>query len=131
VAAEAVCEHEEEDLDIVAWALVELIEAAARCGRPEAAAVPLERLCARTQACATNWALGIEARSRALLAGGPDADDLYREAVDRLERTRVQVHLARARLVYGEWLRREGRRMDARRQLRAAHEMRAPAGAGP
>jgi DNA-binding CsgD family transcriptional regulator/tetratricopeptide (TPR) repeat protein len=120
-AAQTACEHD--DLDIVAWALVELVEAAARCGRPEAAATALERLCERTSACATDWALGMEARSRALLRDGPEAEDLYREAVERLARTRVTVHHARAHLVYGEWLRREGRRVDARQQLRSAHDM--------
>jgi DNA-binding CsgD family transcriptional regulator len=120
-SAQAACEHD--DLDIYAWALVELVEAAARCGRPGDAAGALERLGERTQACATHLALGIEARSRALLSHGDEADGLYREAVERLARTRVAVHHARARLVYGEWLRREGRRVDAREQLRAAHDM--------
>jgi DNA-binding CsgD family transcriptional regulator len=120
-AAQAACEHD--DLGLVAWALVELVEAAARSGRPEAAAATLERLCERTQACATDWALGIEARSRALLSDDRGADALYQEAVERLARTRVAVHLARAHLVYGEWLRREGRRSDARQQLRTAHDM--------
>jgi DNA-binding CsgD family transcriptional regulator len=120
VAAQAACEHD--DLGLVAWALVELVEAAARSGRPDAATTTLDRLCERTQASGTDWALGIEARSRALL-GGPEAEALYQEAVERLARTRVTVHLARAHLVYGEWLRREGRRSDARRQLRAAHDM--------
>jgi DNA-binding CsgD family transcriptional regulator len=128
VAAQAACEHD--DLGLVAWPMVELVEAAARSGRPEAAAATLERLVERTRACATDWALGIEARSRALLSEGPEADALYREAVDRLGRTRVAVHLARAHLVYGEWLRREGRRTDAREQLRAAHDMLDRFGAG-
>ena len=77
----------------------------------------------RTQASGTDWALGIEAGSRALLSDARDADPLYREAVERLARTRGVVHLARARLLYGEWLRRENRRVDAREQLRAAHEL--------
>jgi DNA-binding CsgD family transcriptional regulator len=120
-AALAACEHD--DLDITGWAMVELIEAAARCGRPEAAAPTLERLSEWTRASATDLALGIEARSRALLTDGPPAEDLYREAVDRLARTRIAVHHARAHLVYGEWLRREGRRVDARGHLRSAHDM--------
>ena len=76
-----------------------------------------------TQACGTDVALGIEARSRALLNYGTPADDQYREAIERLGRTRLRPELARAHLLYGEWLRREGRRADAREQLRAAHEM--------
>jgi DNA-binding CsgD family transcriptional regulator len=101
---------------------VELIEAGVRSGEPEATAVALDRLSARTQASATDWALGIEAGSRALLSSGRDAETLYREAVERLARTRGVVHLARAQLIYGEWLRRENRRVDAREQLRAAHD---------
>ena len=120
-AARAACEHD--DLGLVAWALVELVEAAARCDRPDIAAATVERLAERTQASGTDWALGIEARSHALLSDGEEADGLYREAVERLARTRVTVHLARAHLVYGEWLRREQRRSDARDHLRAAHDM--------
>ena len=101
--------------------LVELIEAAVRVGRPDAAASALDRLSERTQASGTDWALGIEAASRALLTQGRGADPLYREAVERLSDSRGVVYLARARLVYGEWLRRENRRIDAREQLRAAH----------
>ena len=120
-AARQACEHE--DVMAYGWALVELIEAGVRVGRPDEAAVALDRLSVRTQASGTDWALGIEAGSRALLSEGPDADRLYREAVERLERSRGGVHLARARLLYGEWLRRENRRVDAREQLRTAHEM--------
>ena len=105
------------------WGLVELIEAAARSGRAELAADALERLSETTGASGTDWALGVEARSRALLSEGEVADGLYRESIDRLGRTRMRVELARAHLLYGEWLRRERRRTDAREQLRTAHEM--------
>jgi DNA-binding CsgD family transcriptional regulator len=121
-AAQRACEHE--DVGLFAWALVELIEAAARSGATtDAAATALDRLSERTQASGTDWALGIDACSRALLSEGKDAEDLYHEAVERLARSRGLVHLARARLLYGEWLRRENRRVDAREQLRAAYEM--------
>jgi DNA-binding CsgD family transcriptional regulator len=120
-AAQRACEHE--DVMAYGWALVELIEAGVRVGRPDEAAAALDRLRQRTRASGTDWALGIEARSRALLTQGQGAEPLYREAVERLARTRGAVHLARARLLYGEWLRRESRRVDARAQLRAAHEM--------
>ena len=82
-----------------------------------------ETLAERTRASGTQWALGIEARSRALLSNGQAADALYREAIGRLGRSRIAVHLARARLLYGEWLRRENRRTDAREPLRSAHDM--------
>jgi DNA-binding CsgD family transcriptional regulator len=120
-AAQRACEYE--DVIAYGWALVELIEAGVRCGATDAASAALDRLSERTQAAGTDWALGIEAGSRALLSDGDDAEPLYREAVERLEATRGVVHLARARLLYGEWLRRESRRVDAREQLRAAHEM--------
>jgi DNA-binding CsgD family transcriptional regulator len=127
-AARQACEHD--DLGLLNWALVELVEAAARADQPDVAAAALGRLTERTRAGGTDWALGIEARSRALLEGGRAADDLYAEAIERLARTRVVVHLARAHLVYGEWLRREQRRLDAREQLRTAHEMLSRIGAG-
>jgi DNA-binding CsgD family transcriptional regulator len=120
-AAELACEYD--DLGVLAWALTELVEAAARSGKRETAAAALERLSLSTRAGGTDWALGIEARSRALVSEDDAAEVLYREAVDRLGRTRVRVELARAHLLYGEWLRRESRRMDAREQLRNAHEM--------
>jgi DNA-binding CsgD family transcriptional regulator len=119
-AAERACMHDE--LSLYAMALVELVEAAARSDRPQVAATALERLAARTTASGTDWALGLEARSRALLSSGSSAEALYREAVERLTGSRVAPHLARAQLVYGEWLRREQRRVDARGQLRAAHD---------
>ena len=112
----------QDDLSLYALALVELIEAAVRSNSPRLAATALERLSERTRASGTEWALGLEARSRALLTDGPSAEPLYEEAVERLARGRLAPHLARAQLVYGEWLRRENRRLDAREQLRAAHD---------
>jgi len=117
-AARQACEHE--DVMAYGWALVELVEAAVRSGQPDEAAAALDRLSERTQASGTEWALGVEARSRALLS---DDEARYRESVERLARSRAAVELARSRLLYGEWLRRENRRVDAREQLRAAHEM--------
>jgi DNA-binding CsgD family transcriptional regulator len=106
------------------WGLVELIEAAARSGsNPELAVDALGRLSQTTAASGTDWALGVEARCRALLTEGEAAEPLYREAIERLERTRVRVELARGHLLYGEWLRRERRRLDAREQLRHAHAL--------
>jgi DNA-binding NarL/FixJ family response regulator len=103
------------------WILPELIEAAARAGDAELARDALGRLATSTQAAGNDVALGIEARCRALLSDGAAADELYREAIHRLGRTRLGPELARAQLLYGEWLRRENRRVDARDQLRAAH----------
>jgi DNA-binding CsgD family transcriptional regulator len=105
------------------WALPELVEAASRAGNAELARAALDRLSKTTQPCATDVSLGIEARCRALLSDGAVADDLYREAIDRLSRTRVRPDLARAHLLYGEWLRREGRRTDAREELHTAYGM--------
>src|SRR6202008_4862074 len=105
------------------WVLTDLVEAAVRSGKPERAAGALARLTEIAEANGTDWSLGFLARTRALLAEGQTAERLYREAVERLARTRIRVALARAMLVYGEWLRRENRRVDAREQLRTAHEM--------
>jgi DNA-binding CsgD family transcriptional regulator len=110
------------------WVLPELVEAAARGGEAELARDALERLTKATQPCRTDFALGIEARCRALSSDGAAADALYREAIERLGRTRLRPELARAHLLYGEWLRRENRRVDAREQLRTAHEMLAAIG---
>jgi DNA-binding CsgD family transcriptional regulator len=105
------------------WALPELVEAATRGGDPELARDALTRLAETTQPCANDFALGIEARCRALLNAGAAAEELYREAIDRLSRTQLRPELARAHLLYGEWLRREGRRVDAREQLSTADDM--------
>jgi len=108
---------------LAALSMAELIEAAARTGQPERAADAMRHLAEATATAGTDWALGIQARSRALLSDGESAEYLYREAIDRLSRTRIRVELARAHLVYGEWLRRQSRRVDARDQLRTAYEM--------
>ena len=108
---------------IATWALGELIEAATRTGKAEHARDALARLGEHTEGSDADWALGIHAHSRALLSEGEAAERSYREAIDRLGGTRLRPHLARAHLLYGEWLRRENRRADARTQLRAAHEM--------
>jgi DNA-binding CsgD family transcriptional regulator len=110
------------------WALPELIEASVRSHQPELGRRALERLAEATTAAGSDWALGIEARCRALLADGAPADALYREAIDRLGRTQLRPELARAHLLYGEWLRRAGRRVDARGELRSAHDMLAAIG---
>ncbi len=105
------------------WALPELVEAAARVGETDVAGQALDRLAEMTQPAGTDWGLGTEVRSRALLSDGENADLLYREAIERFGRTGLHPELARAHLLYGEWLRREGRRSDAREQLRAAHHL--------
>ena len=120
-AAQRACE--DDDLGFLGWALGELVEAGVRSGRDDIASEALRRLEERTRVSATNWALGAGARSRALLEAGRAAEELYRQAIERLARSRMAVHLARAHLVYGEWLRREKRRSDARAQLRLAHDM--------
>ena len=114
---------------ISAWALPELIEAAVRSGKTALAAAALERFAEATEVGDADWAMGIEARSRALLSEGEFAEGLYLEAIDRLGRTPLRPELARAHLLYGEWLRRENRRVDARDQLRGAHDMFASMGA--
>jgi DNA-binding CsgD family transcriptional regulator len=104
------------------WAVAELIEAATRTGMSERTAGALDRLSEMTRASGTDWALGIEARSRALITDGENAEVLYREAIDRLGRAGLRVEFARAQLLYGEWLRRRRRRHDARDPLRSAYE---------
>ena len=111
-----------DDMTTSSWALYELVEGASRSGRHDVARDAVDRLSARTRASGTVWAIGTEARSRALIESGDTADELHRQAIASLGQTRMVAHLARARLTYGEWLRREGRRIDAREQLRAAHE---------
>jgi DNA-binding NarL/FixJ family response regulator len=119
-AAASASEHRE----VVAenWGLAELVEPATRCGRPDLAIDALNRLATKAQATRTHWACGIEARARALLAEDADADRWFRTAIDHLARTRIRAELARTQLLYGEWLRRKGRRLDARAQLNVAHE---------
>jgi DNA-binding CsgD family transcriptional regulator len=111
------------ELVVAGWGLTELVEAAAKSGDMEVARGALERIEERNSVIATDWGLGIEARSRALVSAGDTAESLYREAIARLSRTRLRPELARAHLLYGEWLRGEGRRADAREQLRTAHGM--------
>jgi DNA-binding CsgD family transcriptional regulator len=111
------------EMVIPSWAVVELVEAAARSGHDEVAAEALRRLTEKTTPSGTDWALGVEARSRALLSDGDTAERLYLESIERLGRTRMRAELARAHLLYGEWLRRQRRRIDARTQLHAAHDM--------
>ena len=120
-AAELACEYD--DIGVVGWSLTELVEAAVRSGQPARASGALQRLSETTRASGTDWALGIEARSRALLSEGEAAEDCYREAIERLGRTRMRPAAARAHLLYGEWLRRENRRRDARAELRTAYDL--------
>ena len=122
VAAERAAEYHG-DLGFYRWALVELVEAAVHSGMTETAAGAYRRLTETTSPAGTDWALGLAARSRALLSDGAQAEDGYREAISRLDRPQIRVELARAHLLYGEWLRRENRRADARSQLRTAYEM--------
>jgi DNA-binding CsgD family transcriptional regulator len=120
-AAQRACEHGV--WGVSDQALMELVEAAARCGEWEIGHAALRQLREHTRASGTDWALGVEARSRALLSDGQVADELYRSAIECLSRCSVTTALARAHLVYGEWLRREARRVEARLQLRIAHQM--------
>ena len=114
---------EQPDLALSAWSALEVIEAAARSGASQVAADAVARLCQMTSASGTDWALGVEARSRALISDAADAEPLYRDAIERLGRTRMRIELARAHLLYGEWLRRQRRRGEARTQLHISCDM--------
>ena len=126
-AAERACESLEPPH--ISLALPELIEASSRSDRSERATVALEQLDLRARASGTDWALGLAARSRALTTAGPAAEEHFREAIERLANCRMAVYLARTHLVYGEWLRRERRRQDAREHLRTAHQLLSDMGA--
>jgi DNA-binding CsgD family transcriptional regulator len=110
------------DMFAAMWSLPELVESAARTGAAGVARDAVERLTETTRPAGTDWGRGVEARSRALVSEGSVAEALYREAVERLRRTKLRADLARSHLLYGEWLRREHRRVDARAQLRVAHD---------
>jgi DNA-binding CsgD family transcriptional regulator len=122
-ALEALQQVGEPDDLFSCWILPELVEAAARSGKPDRAAMAVERLVESTQMSGTEWALGFQARSVALVTQGPGAEKHYRQAIERFGRCAASAHRARAHLIYGEWLRRERRRIDAREQLRIAYEM--------
>jgi DNA-binding CsgD family transcriptional regulator len=111
-----------DDFDLATWAVVELVEAAVRSGQIEKTFGAFGRLCEATRGSESDWAVGVTARCRALISEGSDPEAFYLEAIDRLGRTRDRLELARAHLLYGEWLRREGRRVDARGELRVACE---------
>ena len=123
LAAAVEASDETPELFLSAWALPELIEASSRSGKAQLASDALERLAEATHCSDADWGLGIVARSRALLCEGEEVERLYGEAIERLGRTRLRPELARTHLLYGEWLRRKKRRVDARTQLRVAHEM--------
>ena len=123
LAAAGWASDEAPELFASSWALAELIEAASRCGEAERAVGALERLTEHAAVAGTDWALGIAARSRALTSRGGTAERLYLEAIERLGRTRLRPELARAHLLYGEWLRRQRRRVDARQELHRARSL--------
>jgi DNA-binding CsgD family transcriptional regulator len=110
------------ELVVAGWALCELVEAAARSGDVQLAESALARIAERNEVASTDWGLGLEARGRALLSEDEAADGLYREAIERLGRTQLRPELARAQLLYGEWLRHQGQRSGAQAQLRTAYE---------
>jgi DNA-binding CsgD family transcriptional regulator len=123
LTAATIASDETAGLFISTWALPELIEASVRTGQTHLGMAALERLADATRAAHSDWALGVEARSRALLSDDEEAEACYQEAVHRFSSTPLRPELARARLLYGEWLRRRHRRVDAREQLRTAHEL--------
>jgi DNA-binding CsgD family transcriptional regulator len=123
LAAAQPASEETPGLYISTWMLPERVEAAVRCGRLDVASDALDRFAATASSADADWALGLEARSRALVTVTASAEDHYVAAIDRLGRTPLRTEVGRAHLVYGEWLRRENRRVDAREQLRLAHEM--------
>ena len=112
----------QDEIMVSVWSLPELVEAATRSGQGDVANAAIESLSQRTRASGTDLALGVEARSKALVSDGAVAEGLYQEAIERLGRTRLSLELARAHLLYGEWLRRDRRRIDARVQLRCAQD---------
>jgi DNA-binding CsgD family transcriptional regulator len=124
--------HHERSVDEMfgTWGLPEVVEAAARSGDKALAVAALERLCEQTGPSGTDWAVGMEARSQALVSEGKAAEDLYRRAIEHLGRAGAGAHLARAHLLFGEWLRRQRRRAEARGHLRTAHETFVTMGAG-
>ena len=126
-AAARACDADEPGVAIVC--LPELVEAAVRAGDPDTAANALDHFSPSALACGTSWALGLAARCRALTSVGPIAEENYREAIERLGRSLLTGETARSHLVYGEWLRREGRRQDAREHLRTAHRLLSDMGA--
>ncbi|MGR6919919.1 helix-turn-helix transcriptional regulator [[Actinomadura] parvosata] len=128
-AAERGSGHSQELASPAIGSLIELVEAAARSRRPARAAEAAQKIDEMAQASGTGWALGTSASMRAQVSDGPAAETLYREAIERLERTEARMMLARSRLLYGEWLRRDNRRMDAREHLGVAYEMLSQMGA--
>ncbi|WP_202106983.1 AAA family ATPase [Agromyces seonyuensis] len=122
LAATASADGHPFDLGLAGWVLPEQVEAAARSGEPDSGRAALRRLQEIAEATGTDWAVGLAARSAALLADDADAEALYLAAIDALARTRIGTAQARAHLLYGEWLRRQNRRVEARESLRLAHE---------
>jgi DNA-binding CsgD family transcriptional regulator len=127
-AARAAFEHRDH-VGFGPFVVAELAEAASRTGHQELVQAALDWMTERTRVTRTDWALGIEARIRALLSEAEDADRAYRESIERVQRARLRMELARGHLLYGEWLRRERRRADAREHLRTAHDLFGAAGA--